>query len=72
MSKRGIHSLSSTNCMALVVTSNWVYSGIVTRKPASAPASAIQRAGVAARSPSRPTASTTSPATIGTQMASER
>ena len=45
-------------------------SGSVTRKPTTAPTSAIQRAAPASRS--RPTASTPRPATIGTQMASDR
>ena len=70
MSKRGIQSAISTNCIADVVVSKLAHSGIVTRKPASAPANAIQRAKLASRS--RPTTSTATPATIGTQMASER
>src|SRR6478735_8591595 len=70
MSKRGIHSTNSTNCIADVVRSKLVKSGIVTRNPAIAPASAIQRANAASRS--RPTTSTATPATIGTQMASDR
>ena len=70
MPKRGIQSVSSTNCMALVVVSNCVYSGIVTRKPATAPTSAIQRTGPGSRS--RPNASASKPATIGTQMERER
>ena len=49
------------------VVSKWSDSGSVTRKPASAPTSAIQRAARRA-SRSRPTASTARPATIGTQM----
>src|SRR5829696_2914803 len=70
MSKRGIHSTRSTNCIAEVATSNCAYSGTVTRKAAIAPIRAIQRAAPASRS--RPTASTARPATIGTQIARER
>src|SRR5687768_2019458 len=69
-SKRGIHSARSTNCMPEAASSKWRNSGSVTTKPASAPASAIQRAAAASRS--RPTARTARPATIGTQTASER
>ncbi len=54
-----------------VVVSKWTYSGIVTRNPATAPISAIQRA-TSRASRSRPTPSTATPATIGTQIASER
>src|SRR5262249_23148714 len=64
------HSARSANWKSDVPISNIVHSGTVTRKPARAPKSAIQRAIPASRS--RPTASTASPATIGTQMASER
>src|SRR5512140_611998 len=70
MSKRGIQSAYSTNCMLAVAGLKCSHSGNVTRNPASEPASAIQRAGAASRS--RPTASTARPAMIGTQMASER
>ncbi len=70
MSKYGIHSLRSTNCIADVDRSKWVYSGMVTRKPASAPTSAVQRAFIASRSP--PSMSTATPAKMGTQMARER
>src|SRR4030042_1801823 len=70
MSKRGIHSLRSTNCMFGVALSKSSQSGSVTMKPASAPARAIQRAAAASRS--RPTASTARPAAIGTQTASDR
>ena len=70
MSKRGIHSCRSTNCIAEVAMSKCRNSGSVTTKPASAPASATQRA--AAASLSRPAKSTAMPATIGTQMDSER
>src|SRR5689334_3614384 len=70
MSKRGIQSANSTNCIADVERSKCRYSGIVTRKPARAPISAIQRAKLASRS--RPKPSTATPATIGTQIASDR
>src|SRR5512143_783749 len=70
MSKRGIQSAYSTNCIAAVRVSKWTHSGTVTRNPAIEPSSAIQRAGAGLRS--RPTASTTQPATMGTQIASER
>ena len=70
MSKRGIQSASSTNCIFAVLVSKCSHSGSVTSNPASAPNSAIHRAAPASRS--RPTARTTSPATIGTQMARER
>src|SRR6185312_11368048 len=70
MSKRGTHSICSTNCIAAVVVSKSIHSGIVTANPASAPISAIQRACAASRS-SRIT-SVARPATMGTKMASER
>ena len=70
MSKRGIQSANSTNCIADVVVSKCRYSGTVTRKPATAPTSAIQRAKPASRSRLKPR--TTTPATIGTQIASDR
>ena len=50
MSKRGIHSALSTNCMSEVFGLKCAHSGSVTRKPASAPTSAIQRASAASRS----------------------
>ena len=71
MSKYGIHSRALDELHRRGAASKCVYSGIVTRKPASAPASAIQRAaaGIAVaaerRAPRRPRA-------IGTQMASDR
>src|SRR5258706_10080322 len=65
--KRGIHSWRSTNCMAGVARLKPVYRGIVTRKPSSAPASAILRCNGARSSP--PQASTSRPARIGTQIA---
>src|SRR6188508_3834590 len=70
MSKRGIHSLRSTNCICDVPVSKCSQSGSVTARPAIAPARAIQRAAAASRS--RPTASTARPATIGTQMDRDR
>src|SRR5579864_5979908 len=70
MSKRGTQSAYSANCIADVDVSKLRYSGTVTTKPATAPISAIQRAKPASRS--RPKPSTAKPATIGTQIASDR
>src|SRR5574337_706315 len=70
MSKRGIHDAISTNCIADVESSKPTHSGIVTRNPAIAPASATQRANAASRSRRKP--STATPATIGTQIDSDR
>src|SRR5690348_9967718 len=68
MSKRGIHSARSTNCISVLAMSKCIHSGTVTRKPAMVPIRAIQRAERA----SRPTASTARPATTGTQIERER
>src|SRR6185312_15650476 len=70
MSKRGTQSAYSANCIADVDASKCRYSGTVTTKPATAPIIAIQRAKPASRS--RPKPSTAKPATIGTQIASDR
>src|SRR5512139_2771062 len=70
MLNAGIHAAFSTNCIADVVVSKPVTSGIATISPSSAPASAVQRASAALRS--EPVASTTTPARIGTQMTRER
>src|SRR6185437_1372489 len=70
MSKRGTQSAYSANCIADVDVSKCRYSGTVTTKPATAPIIAIQRAKPASRS--RPKPSTAKPATIGTQIASDR
>src|SRR6185369_573006 len=66
MWKRSIQGFNSTNCMALLALLNSLYSGMVARKPASAPISAITRASRALRS--EPLASTTSPAITGIQI----
>src|SRR5574340_20666 len=70
MSKRGIHDAISTNCIAEVELSKPTHSGMVTRKPATAQASATQRASAASRSRLKP--STATPAAIGTQIDSDR
>ena len=67
MLKRSIHIDFSTNCMADVPNSNWVYSGTVTARLNKAPIRAIQRTTLACSS--RPMASNTTPKKIGDQMA---
>src|SRR3954468_19022609 len=67
MLKRAIQSACSTNCIAEVAVSKWLYSGSVTSKLAMAPISAIQRTMRAWSS--RPRASRMAPNTIGIQMA---
>ena len=68
--KRGIQLIFSTNCIAAVLVSKPVISGIVTRKLMIEPASAIQRE-VPGWS-SRPMASRITPKRIGIQIARER
>jgi hypothetical protein len=65
--KREIQGMFSWNCMAAVVVSKPVISGMVTRKLAIAASSATQRTTPAWSS--RPSASNSAPATIGSQMA---
>src|SRR6185437_2609612 len=64
------HDTNSTNCIAEVFVSKPTHSGMVTRKPAIAPARATQRANIASCSRRKP--STARPATIGTQIESDR
>ena len=66
MLKRSIQARCSTNCMALVVVSKPVYSGIATKNPIIDPANAIKRASCALRSP--PVAKTATPTIIGSQI----
>src|SRR3989344_1445009 len=68
--KRSIQGAFSTNCIAAVVVSKSVIRGMVTRKPATEPMSAIQRAALGFSW--RPAASSRSPKATGTQMARER
>src|SRR5580765_7957170 len=70
MLRLSIHGAASTNCIPALPNSNFVYNGMVTRKPRTAPASATWRCSGARRSP--PSARTRTPARIGTQMARER
>ena len=65
MLKRGIQDASSWNWKPWADGSKRPHNGSATSKPRSAPASASQRAVWALRS--EPVASTTIPATIGTQ-----
>ncbi len=69
MLNAGIHAAFSTNCIAEVLVSKPMTSGIATIKPASAPVNASQRASGAFLS--EPVASTTTPARMGTQMTRE-
>src|SRR5687767_7931240 len=70
MLKRSIHAFCSTNWNPASWTSKPVYRGMVTRNPASAPTSATQRCSGARWSP--PSARTSTPARIGSQMAKVR
>src|SRR5574337_1026738 len=67
MLKRGIHGRNSENCIALVLLSNCVNSGMVTANPASATSIERERAKGALRS--EPVASTSNPPRIGIQIA---
>src|SRR5450830_881420 len=67
MLKRSIQLTFSTNCMAEVPISKPVYRGHVTSRPQTAPIKAIQRTTLACSS--RPRASSTTPKTIGVQIA---
>ena len=68
--KRGIHSIFSTNCIAAELRSKLRYSGMVTRRPSSAPTSATARTTGAFRS--WPKASRKTPKMIGIQIAALR
>jgi hypothetical protein len=70
MLKRAIHGAISTNCIADVVRSKCVHSGMQTARPNTEPTSAVQRAGAGLRS--LPMASTATPKAIGSQIVSDK